>query len=253
MAHLMYSAQNDILLDRAGLNQVPTPPAMGAFHRPYSFGAYVDDVSEALDIHGIEVVTEDYAVTKDKQSFFGMMEIAPKRGELITADEWNLTLGLRGSHNQRIPRGLVLGSQVIVCSNLCFHGNIGNFKTKQTLNIGTRLPHLIRNAVSMIPDLAAEQEAAFDRMKSREFKPRWGDAALVDMFREGAFTAPQLARAINEWHEPSHTEHADYGWSLWRLLNASTEALKPTGTTNNMVTVEQRSRKVSDYITALAA
>lgn len=250
MSRLMYSRKDDVLLTRAQLAHLPTPAPMGAFHHPYPFADYVNDVHEALDKVGIAVTAEDYAVTKDHNKMFGMMEVSLK-GELITADEWNMNIGLRGSHDQRIPRGLVLGTQVIVCSNLCFHGNIGQFKTKQTVHIGKRLPGLIHDAVMRIPEMASVQDAAFKRMKELEFKARWGDAALVDMYRQGAFSAPQLARAIDEWHNPTYAEHASHGWSLWRLLNAGTEALKPTGQTTNMITVEQRTRTVSDYVVGL--
>lgn len=242
MTNLMYSARNDTLVSRGMMANMITPPPMGRFHSPYPFAQYVDDVELALHNSGIRIDGEEYAVTNDGQRMFGIMEISALEGDLITADDWKLTLGLRGSHDQRIPRGLVLGTQVMVCSNLCFHGNVAQFATKQTTGISARLPELIRGAVQRIPEMATEQEAKFDRMRNHGFAANKGDNVLVDIYRAGGFSSPQLTRAIDQWHEPDHDEHAAQGFSAWRLFNAATEALKPTGATTNMVTIEQRSR-----------
>ena len=254
MSNLMYNSKNDTLITRPQMADLPLPQAMGRFHQPYSFSEYVEQVHEALDIEGLMAGTEEYAIQKDGQRMFGLMTIEPKalEGELITANDWNLTMGIRGSHDQRIPRGITLGSQVIVCSNLCFGGNIGTFNTKQTTNIRYRIPSLIRNAVAQIPELAHNLEAQYDTYRNFEMKPRWGDAALVEIHRRGGLAAPQLARAIAEWDRPSHEEHAENGYSAWRLMNACTEALKPTGNQGNMNLVQDRSQKVTAFINEIA-
>jgi hypothetical protein len=159
---LLYSTHEDRPVSRSQLAMIPTPPPRGPRHRPYPFGSYVEDVHEALDRVGITVAEEEYAVTKDHQRMFGMMEIEasnPLEGELITADEWRLELGLRGSHDQRTGRGLVLGDKVMVCSNLQFFGSLADFSTKQTTNISSRLPGLIRDAVLRIPQMAQRRPA----------------------------------------------------------------------------------------------
>lgn len=250
---LMYSRKNDTLMTRSEIAMLPTPAPMGTRHHPYAFADYIGDVTDALDAEGYVIHDEEYAVTKDNNRMFGMMQIGAKEGELIRADDWKITVGLRGSHDQRIPRGLVIGTQVTVCSNLCFHGNITNMKTKQTTNIETRLPELLRKSVAQIHNLAEYQEEVFDRWRNSNLRPGHGDQVLVDLYRNGAFSSPQLTRAIDEWHEPSHAEHAEQDWSLWRLFNASTEAVKPTGDSTNMHLVHDRTRKISDWLETMVA
>jgi hypothetical protein len=246
----MYSTDVDEVITRDQLVMIPTPEGRGRFHQPYPFGEYVDDVALALDHSGIEILGEEYAVTKDHQRMFGVMEIGakPLEGELITADEWKLLVGLRGSHDQKVQRGLVLGSSVMVCSNLCFGGNIGKLNTKQTTNIGMRLPGLIRDAVSRIPALAQRQERVYDAYHNTELRARGGDAALVEIYRRNGLSSAQLGRAINEWHEPTHEEHASTGWSAWRLMNSVTESLKPTGNNVNMETVAHRTQVTTKFL-----
>lgn len=252
MANLMYNPSTDIITDRSALDLLETPEARGRFHQPYPFSTFVDQVEHGLENNGLQIVTEEYAITKDNNRMFGMMEIAPLEGELIKADDWRLTLGLRGSHDERIPRGIALGSQVMVCSNLCFSGDLGTFKTKQTLNIATRLPALIDSAMARIPQLAEMQERKFDAYKNKVIKHWAGDAALVELVRRGGLTSAQLGKALQEWDNPSHEEHAQYGKNtVWNLFNACTEALKPTGTVVNMNTVQDRSQRVESYINGI--
>lgn len=245
MGRLLYSEPN---ITHNELNLLPTPEGLGRFHHPYPFGRYVDDIKEALDINGLVINDEEYEVVKDNQRLFGVLEVSAKEGELITSDEWKILVGLRGSHDQRLPRQLTLGSQVLVCSNLCFNGNLGKLSTKQTTNIGSRLPGLIRDAVAHIPELSYRQEQTFDRYKEVELKPRQGDAALVELHRRGALSAPQLSRAIQEWDSPTYEEHGGYGDSVWKLFNACTESLKPTGQNSNPALVADRSAKISTFL-----
>ena len=248
--NLMYSTENDKPMNLAQLNMIPTPAPKGRFHRPYGFGEYVEDVNHALDRAGMTVLDQEFAVTKDHGSMFGLMEIGakPLEGELITADEWKLMLGLRGSHNQRIGRGLVLGNQVTVCSNLMFTGNVANFSTRQTTNIATRLPGLIYDAVQQIPQMAERQEKVFEIYHDRDLKPRAGDAALVEIYRRDGLNPSQLGRAIQEWHEPAFDEHAAEGWNAWRLMNSVTQSLKPTGAHVNNDAIAQRSQVTSKFL-----
>lgn len=267
---LMYSTAKDKPVSRANLAQIPTPAPRGPRHRPYPFAAYVNDVHEALDKVGIAVHEEEYAVSKDHERMFGLMKIGTTdtaqlpetfqhsgitsaiEGELITSKEWNLLLGLRGSHDMRISREMVLGSRVVVCSNLQFFGNVANFSTKQTTNIASRLPGLIRQAVMRIPEMAERQERVFERYQDFALKPRGGDAALVEIYRRNGLSAAQLGRAVNEWHDPAFDEHAVNGWNAWRLLQSVTQAVKPTGQNVNHDLIAERTQIASSFIDEIA-
>ena len=245
MAKLMYNSQNDILVSHKELNQLKTPAPLGARHQPFAFGAFVDIIKESLDQQGIELLAEEYAIGNEAQRLFGIMEIGMKGKH---GDGFNRILGLRGSHDQSIPRGICLGSQVIVCSNLCFGGNLLTVRTKQTTNIAERLPLLIRDAVHTIPELVEEQDNRYEAFKDKTITATAGDAHLVSIYRKGGLGVSNLTKAIQEWHEPTHEEHAEQGFSAWRLFNACTEALKPSGNRGNMQTVETFSNRIDNYI-----
>jgi len=251
MSHLLYNPQNENLITHAQLADYPTPPSQGRFHRPVPFAAYIDEVKEALDRNGLRSIQDEFALSKDNNKLFGVMEVEPLEGQLITSDEWKLLVGVRGAHDQSISRGLTLGSSVMVCSNLCFSGDLGTFTTKQTTHIWDRLPRLIYDAVARIPEMATRQEKSFQSYQDHTMGHRTGDAALMELVRRGALTGAQVVRAMEEWDNPTHEDHGRHGDSIWKLFNASTEALKPTGANVNHHTIQDRTLKVSGFMDEL--
>lgn len=242
---LMYSKDDELVsrYDLAGLDL----SAKGPRHRPVSFFLYASEVVEQFINAGYEVTQEEYVLTKDKQTFFGALKVDHPE---LDNDESNVIVGVRGSHNMKVSRGLLIGDSVIICSNLCFDGDLGNWHTKQTLNIKSRLPDMIRAAVDTLFDRVIQRREVFDKMKDARCTARYGDAKLVDLYRAGGLSGNELPRAINEWHDQSfdHGEH-----SLWRLFNAATQALKPTGDRVNMQTVADRSTIISRELKRLVS
>lgn len=244
MTKLMYSPA-DTLITAEELAAVPTPSPMGAFHQPVAFGSFLDLIKHRMARVGIEVAQEEYVLDPTGQTFFGCMELAL---DGFQREDMAITLGVRGSHNQKVPRGITLGNRVMVCSNLCFSGDLGTVSTKQTKRIWDRLPALVDQAVGNIPRLAHQEEQRADAYKMFDIKPRVGDAALVELTRRSALTAGQLGRAIEEWDRPSFEEHGEDGFNAWRLLNAVTEVQKPTGQNVNMDTVRQRTERAVSFL-----
>ena len=209
-------------MTRQAIDLLPTPEAMGARHNPVPYGDFIDLTTSALNHVGLKIKDEQFGALKDGGRFFGLMELEPAFG---SSDDFGLMVGLRASHDQSLARGLVVGSRVFVCDNLAFSGEV-KISTKQTTNIMDRLPGMVYQAVETIPGHFEVQEHRFEAYKDREIKPRWGDAALVEMIRRGVLSPSAMGKAMLEWDKPSHEEHAQYGHSVWRLQNAVTEALK---------------------------
>jgi hypothetical protein len=251
MTQLLYLHSNTT---REQIALMPTPAPMGPRHRPYSFDNYITNVEESLDRVGFEILSQEYEVPSDHMRFFGAMEIAPRvvTGEVYSDAEYKLLVGLRGAHDQSITRGLVLGSRVTVCSNLMFSGNIANFNTKQTTFIHRRLPGLLSEAIGHIPALAQAQHEKFGAYQNYEFSNvRGGDAALVEIYRQGGLSAAQLGKAIREWDQPTYEEHARFGKSAWLLLQSVTEALKPGGDNVNHNLIANRTMIADRFLSNL--
>ena len=251
MSNLMYCA-DDQLMSRDQIMAVPTPNAMGSRHNPVGYGDFLDLIFHRLDNAGLAVINDEYCTAQENGRFFGTMELGLKSGDgLISSDQMTITLGVRGAHNQSISRGLCIGNRVIVCSNLCFSGDMTNgaLSTKQSTNVWDRLPGLVSQAIDTIPALAHREERRLEAYQEHTFtSPRHGDAVLVELYRQQALTAAQLGRAVSEWDHPTYEEHSVNGNTAWKLINAVTESVKPTGTTVNMDHVRERTAKASNFM-----
>ena len=215
-------------VSRSELAALPVPEARGPRHvvRPFA-----DDVELTLDYfrdNGIQVEAEAYGVKRDADGlpiqFFGVVQV--RLQGILGARDYGLMVGLRGSYDQSLARGLAVGSRVFCCDNLAFSGEI-TLTTKQTTRISQRLPVMLRDAVAQIPVLAEQQHRRFDAYRNAALTKAEGDHILVELVRREALAPSLLGRAIIEWDEPRHVEHAEAGRTLWRLHNAVTEAIKP--------------------------
>jgi len=260
MSKLLYNSSNDILVTRNDMSYLKTPQPMGSRHAPYSFADFSNTVCDEIVKSGFKIEREEFAITQDENRLFGLIHVsngvddASPTGETLPTiykPKHNSVVGVRGAHDQRISRGLAIGSQVMVCSNLCFHGDLGNWFTRQTTNIGERIPGLVSDAVSGLRDASETLTVDFDAFNRREITRDAGDSILLDIFRNGGFSASQLGRAIGDWDESSVDEHMANGRSLWWLFNSATAALKPTGANTNHNDLRERStivyRKVAQH------
>jgi|TARA_Y100000310_G_scaffold197133_1_gene197210 hypothetical protein len=231
---LMYTNATDIKVSLDEIRMMETPAPRGARHLPIPFGDFIDATRQAVDGRGHVIEVEEYVVSHDGERFFGALQIDGANG-------WKPIVGIRGSHDQSVSRGICVGTRVIVCSNLCFNGDLGKWSTRQTTNIWDRVSPLIDDAIDGLGSTVERLTVDFDGYRARDLTAGEGDALLLACFRAGGLSGAQLARSIGEWDVPSY-DHGEP--SLWRVFNAATESLKPQGTRGSVETLERRSRVV---------
>jgi len=205
---VMYNPANETRLTLPELASLPVPDAQGPRHFVYPFSDYANLVVDNLSANGLVPANAEFAVSKDNMRMFGTIEVRSERTDL----SW--VVGLRGSYDQSVSRGLVVGESVMVCSNLCFWGEV-KVETKQTTFIARRIPDLVERIAARLPASFEREERLIDRMKDREIKLSAGDALLARVFRNGGLTSAQLGRALEEWDTPSYPEHLADGRNAW--------------------------------------
>ena len=240
-------------VNRQQLATIREPEAQGPHHVVRPFIEDVELVTDYMKTEGITVEEEGFGVKYDDEGFatqfFGLMQA---RLNIDGDDSYKLMIGLRGSHDQTLSRAMAVGSRVLCCDNLAFSGEV-NIKTKQTLNVARRIPALLSDAVKQIPVMAERQHNRFDAYKNVTLDDKGADHALVDMVRHGILAPTHFGRALQEWDEPSHAEHAEQGRSLWRLHNAVTQAIKPVNAARAAVPATwARTRPMTEYFDQLA-
>jgi hypothetical protein len=244
---LLYPSSTNRSVTIDNLSQLPEPPKLGRFHNPSGFANFASQIGESLNLHGIQIGESEIVTSNNDMRMFGAIRLF----SLGEDKSFNIVLGFRASYDQSIKRGLCIGSSVLVCSNLCFSGSLGEWQSKQSTNIDLRVVTMIDNAIQTLPEVGAREVKRIKDYKETELMPRDGDGSLVHLYREGALSASQLGTALTQWKKPKYEEHEQAGFSAYRLLQACTQAIKPNGATSNPFSVENKTRKQTAFLDAV--
>lgn len=207
-------------VDRAEVAKVRTPANTDSWF-PIPHLDFVQRVETALEASKMRVVSEAHSLTKEGNRYFGLFQIA--NGQATGAD-YSYILGLRNSHDKSFPAGLVVGSQVFVCDNLAFSGEI-KIARKHTRFIHDDLPRLTANAVGMLAEKWTLMTDRIARYKTAEITDAEAHDFTIRALDVEACTVQQIPSIISEWRTPRHPEFAE-AKSAWRLFNAFTEVGK---------------------------
>ena len=235
-------------LSRHDLAQLPVPAPLGARHVVRPFIEDVEIVTDLMRSNGLTIKQEAFGITGTNEKpkrFFGLIEVNGGNGE------YALMIGLRGSYDQSLPRGLAVGSRVFVCDNLAFSAEI-TLQTRQTTFIGKRIPEMLARAVDKIPKMAALQASRFEAYRNISISRDMGDLALVALYRKHVLNSQTLAHALQDWGTPQHEEHLVDGRTVWTLHNAVTEALKSRENRANVLPVWDKTQVLTKHLDAIS-
>jgi Domain of unknown function (DUF932) len=207
-------------VERSEVIDSSTPEATKTW-QPIRHSRLLDLAEDTPDRTGLKVVNQAHALARDGDRYFGLLEV--QNGQ--QADDYGLVVGLRNSHDQTFPAGLVMGSGVFICENLAFSGEIV-LSRRHTVHIERDLPQLVNRAVGQLGDLRIQQDTRIDAYKNTRLEKRDAHHLLVEAMRMRVLPATRLPFAVKEFEEPSHGEFRDAGATAWTLFNAVTESIK---------------------------
>ena len=147
-------------VDRSEVISSPTPEATKTW-KPIRHSRLLDLVEDTLDRNGLKVVNQAHALGRDGDRYFGLLEV--QNGQ--QHHDYGLVVGLRNSHDQTFPAGLVVGSGVFICDNLAFSGEIV-LSRRHTVYIERDLPQLVNRAVGQLGDLRIQQDQRIEAYKN---------------------------------------------------------------------------------------
>ena len=220
MLNLMIHAGSQAV-GRDAVAASPTPQPTRTW-QPIPHGRLLGLTVDTLERNGLKVVNQAHALSRDGNRYFGLLEV--RNGQPV--EDYSLVIGLRNSHDQSYPAGLVIGSSVLVCDNLAFSGEVV-LARRHTLHIQRDLPQLVNRAVGQLGDLRHQQDQRIDTYKHT----RLSDAHAHDLFVRAVdsrvLPVTRLPHALKEFREPSHAEFLDDGnRTAWTFFNSVTEVLK---------------------------
>jgi hypothetical protein len=219
-------------IEREDLYRQSTPDPSGRWC-PIAHGALVDQVRRGLDNAGMRVLNEAHALNAGGAQYFGLMQVSIDDTE---NDEWGTVVGVRNSHDKRFPAALAMGSQIFVCDNLAFNGQVV-LARRHTTHIMRDLPQLATRAVGKLRDLAIHTATRSVGYKEHGLNNVEAHDLIIRALDSGAITTTMVPKVLEQWRAPSHPEFRDR--NLWSLYNAFTETLK-----GGLLKLPQRSEAV---------
>ena len=123
-------------VSRSELAQAKTPVATKTW-QPIPHLALLQVVEKALLERGFTIIEQAHGLTHDQSRYFGLLQVINNH----PGHETHKVVGVRNSHDQTFSAGVVAGSQVLVCDNLCFAGEI-QIARKHTPRIMQDLPRM---------------------------------------------------------------------------------------------------------------
>ncbi len=206
-------------VERWQLLRVPTPPGTRTWY-PLPHQSVLEEVESHLLSSGFTITNETHALSHEGARYFGVLSVTlPMKRE----QDYSWVVGIRNSHDQTYPAGLVAGTRVFVCDNLAFSGEV-RISRKHTRFAMRDLRHLTARAVGQLGDRFHQLDQRLDAYKHRSLNdPEVHDIVIraVDCM---AITPSQIPDVLEQWRHPAHTAFSER--TAWSLFNAFTEVHK---------------------------
>lgn len=187
--------------------------------RPIPHLQLLQVVEKALLQSGLTIESQAHGITHDGSRYFGLLEITARNGD----SEYRYVVGVRNSHDMRFSAGIVAGSAVLVCDNLCFSGEI-QIARKHTPRIMDELPHLAYEAVSGLRRHWHKHDQRVDAYTEKHLTDTRAHDLVVRSVDAGVMANSYLPKVLEEWRHPSHDAFVPR--NVWSLQNAFTEVFK---------------------------
>lgn len=200
------------LIEKADLARIGTPTPTKSW-RPIPHSVLVNTLGNVLSTRGLTVRKESYAVQREGNILFGVLDL--NWGETA---EYYAAIGLRTSNDKTFCLQIAIGLRVFVCDNLAFHGDLIALKRKHTANLD--LVEEITKGVIRYEAGYAQYQHHIEALQHHVWTPQEA--------RERIYTA--FARRIvpvRLFHDVAipYLQRED-NCTAWEVLNAFTNAAK---------------------------
>jgi hypothetical protein len=207
-------------ISRDDLAYIDTPPATATFC-PVPHTKLLTEMFKTFADHNINVIQEQFAVSKQGQRMFGVLEIESDKADYSTV------IAVRNAHDHSESIKLGLGTGVWVCDNMSFTAEF-QMKRKHTAHVLRDLPKQISGLVAKAQNARHKQDEQITAYKNAPLDERDAHHLLAVMAKFGAFPITKFLEIEKEFIEPRHDEFRENGYTAWTLMNAVTEILKGT-------------------------
>lgn len=206
---------------RADVLDSPTPDPTET-HFPIPHGTLVRTLQTHVESAGLTISSEEYGLWGDDDAMmFGVWGIT--NGE--SHDDYQLTIGIRNSHNKMFAAGMAVGSRVFVCDNLAFSAEIV-IARKHTRHILKDLDRMVAEATGRIGEARIRQDRRIEAYKGTDLSDSSVHDLVIRAVDAKVMANSYIAKVLGEWRSPQHDEFGPR--NAWSLFNSFTEVFKGT-------------------------
>jgi len=213
------SAHTDTnVISRDTLRALPAVIGTDSF-KPVAHIELVETLERQLNSRDIQIIREQYAMSKDGMRLFGTLDLTLNGVEGMAA-----SLGMRTANNRTMALQMIAGMRVFVCDNMAFSGETIILRRRHTSGL---------NLIDELVDAITEYEIHY-----RKLKAEIGDlqnyllndiAAKVmihDIFAKQIMPVRFMPTVSSEYFAENQRHEEFAPRTAWSLLNAFTEVAK---------------------------
>jgi len=223
-------------ISRNEIGYIPTPDSTNSFC-PVPHNVLLDEMYRAFSEHNIQVLQEQFAVAKQGQRLFGVMELESD------AADYSTVIAVRNAHDHSNSIRLGIGTGVWVCDNMAFSAEFQT-RRKHTTHVLRDLPRCVSGLIATAQDARRQQQRQIEAYKNTPLSTEQGHHLIVVLAKNNAFPPHKLLSVEREFETPSHEEFVEHGHTAWTLMNAVTEHLKGT----SLLTLPDRTRRMHSVL-----
>ena len=120
----------------------------------------------------------------------------------------------------------IIASALLALPICVLNANASEFSGVATLTSEyIYLPLLVDGAMDKLMNTESRESERIDRYKEYRIDDTMVNNILIHTLDSGVISGGKIPRVLQEWREPQHREFQDR--TMWSLLNAYTEVLKP--------------------------
>lgn len=199
--------------------------------KPLSHGKFIDAIKEACQSEGIGVVKKKYSMNKTGTQFFGSWILDTEQNGL------NTMIGLRGSIDKTIAKGICAGTHVTVCSNMMFSGDFIEFRRHTSGMTYETLLELGKNAIASSVTESKKLIEWQKNLKNIQIETELKKIITYDMMSCNVFSPSRF----NEFNRAIEEElEVNYDQTLYTLHGAATRLFR----TENMRVLSWRGQNL---------
>jgi len=224
---------------------VPEPKFTTTWH-PVSHAKVIHALEVAVKNEGIDVVDKNYSLAAEGQNMFGTWSL--DSGERDAKIGWEL--GFRNSVRKSFAIGITAGTNVFVCSNLCFSGDFLEFRRHTKQVDEEELIVLAGREVGQLIEKIKYQVGWQNYLKEILLPTHRFKMLTYDAMRRGVFSPSKFNKFVDCWEEETKQEKER---SLYTFHGACTRLLRDRGLFQIATQTGELNRLADDYLLEVAA